>query len=245
MKIRWHKWIRKAHRWLGVLIGIQFLAWTIGGLYFSWTDLDTVHGTDRLGPPTVLQDEFQPAPVDQALAALDLGREGNFDRIELLPFSESEAVYRISYRNAGGERASQLVDAANGELRGPLSLEECLQLAESRYAGPEGTTVSSTRKLEATGPHDEYRELPLPAYAFTFDDERATTLYVAPEHARVTSVRNNRWRAFDFLWMMHTMDYESRDNFNNLLLQAFAVFGLVTILSGFALFFVSARWFRR
>ncbi len=245
MKFRWHKWIRKAHRWLGVIIGIQFLAWTMGGLYFSWTDLDTVHGSDRLGPPPTLQPGFQPASVDRALAALQPGEGGAFDRIELLPLSESSAVYRITYRNSEGTRDSQLVDAKTGELREPLNVEECLRLAEARYEGPEGIKVTSTRRLEATGPHDEYRELPLPAYAFTFDDDRKTTIYVAPSHARVTSVRNKQWRAFDFLWMMHTMDYESRDNFNNLLLQAFAVFGLVTILSGFALFFVSARWMRR
>ena len=31
--------IRKTHRYLGVFIGLQFLAWTVSGLYFSWTDL--------------------------------------------------------------------------------------------------------------------------------------------------------------------------------------------------------------
>jgi len=36
--------IRKAHRFLGVALGIQFLFWTIGGLYFSWSDLHEIHG---------------------------------------------------------------------------------------------------------------------------------------------------------------------------------------------------------
>ena len=36
--------IRKTHRYLGLIIGIQFLAWTVSGLYFSWTDLDEIHG---------------------------------------------------------------------------------------------------------------------------------------------------------------------------------------------------------
>ena len=35
--------IRKAHRYLGLFIGIQFLMWTISGLYFSWTDIDDIH----------------------------------------------------------------------------------------------------------------------------------------------------------------------------------------------------------
>ena len=36
--------IRKTHRYLGVFIGLQFLAWTVSGLYFSWTDIDEIHG---------------------------------------------------------------------------------------------------------------------------------------------------------------------------------------------------------
>ena len=36
--------IRKTHRYLGIFLGIQFLIWTISGLYFSWTDIDEIHG---------------------------------------------------------------------------------------------------------------------------------------------------------------------------------------------------------
>jgi Uncharacterized iron-regulated membrane protein len=35
---------RKVHRYLGLFLGIQFLFWTISGLYFSWTNLDEIHG---------------------------------------------------------------------------------------------------------------------------------------------------------------------------------------------------------
>ena len=36
--------IRKTHRYLGLFLGIQFLLWTISGLYFSWTNIDDIHG---------------------------------------------------------------------------------------------------------------------------------------------------------------------------------------------------------
>ena len=35
---------RKTHRFLGIFIGIQFLFWTLSGLYFSCTNLDEIHG---------------------------------------------------------------------------------------------------------------------------------------------------------------------------------------------------------
>lgn len=242
MKVRWHKWIRKAHRYLGLLIGIQFLMWTIGGLYFSWMNLDTVHGTDRLGPPPQLEASFRQASLDTILAELGQGNISRLQRVEFLVTSSTSAVYRITSADAEGETATRLFDAASGAEREPLSAEECRILATLRYGGQ--AELLSASYLEAAGPHDEYRELPLPAYAFTFDDARKTTLYVAPSHARITSVRNNQWRAFDFLWMLHTMDYSGRDNFNNWLLKGFAVFGLFTILSGFALFFASSKLFR-
>lgn len=40
--------IRKVHRYLGLAIGLQFIMWTVSGLYFSWTDLDEIHGDPYL-----------------------------------------------------------------------------------------------------------------------------------------------------------------------------------------------------
>ena len=40
--------------------------------------------------------------------------------------------------------------------------------------------------------------------------------------------------------MTHTMDYEGRDNFNTLLLRAFSLLGLLTVLSGFVLWYISS-----
>lgn len=64
---------------------------------------------------------------------------------------------------------------------------------------------------------DEHRgrEQPLPAWAVAFDHPSGATLYVAAELGTVVRVRNRKLRAFDFLWMLHTMDYHGRDDFNN------------------------------
>ena len=54
-------------------------------------------------------------------------------------------------------------------------------------------------------------------------------------------IRHLQWRWFDFLWMTHhTMDYEGRDNFNTLILRIFSLLSLITVLSGFALAFVTS-----
>jgi hypothetical protein len=41
------------------------------------------------------------------------------------------------------------------------------------------------------------------------------------------------------------MDYQGRDNFNNLALRAFSVLGLVTVASGFVLFALTTPTLRR
>jgi hypothetical protein len=45
--------------------------------------------------------------------------------------------------------------------------------------------------------------------------------------------------------MLHIMDYETRDNFNSMLLQIVLALGLVTVLSGFVLFAVTSPRLRQ
>ena len=41
------------------------------------------------------------------------------------------------------------------------------------------------------------------------------------------------------------MDYETRDDFNNKLIRAFSLLGLITVMSGFLLWFISSKTIRR
>lgn len=93
--------------------------------------------------------------------------------------------------------------------------------------------------------HHEYRENPLPAYAVHFANPNRTTVYVAAELGSVQKFRNRQWRVFDLLWMLHTMDYSTRDNFGNVLLRGFSALGLITVLSGFRLYYLSSPTLKR
>ena len=57
--------------------------------------------------------------------------------------------------------------------------------------------------------------------------------------------RTDRWRIFDFLWMLHIMDFDTRDDFNHPLLQLAAVLGLIIALSGVVFWAMTTRLFRR
>lgn len=138
---------------------------------------------------------------------------------------------------------TQLADARTGLLRSELTQTEASALAQRRFAG--SSAIERVEYLTSTNGHHEYRGKPLPAYAITFRQPAHATVYVATQLGTVQSVRTDPWRIFDVLWMLHTMDYEGRDDINNSILRAFSVLGLLTISSGFALYFVSSPWFRR
>lgn len=239
-KIRFQRMVRKAHRYLGVILGIQFLFWTLGGLYFSWTNIDQIRGTDIRAADKHLPIPLQSASLSDLLDKLRYQQPGIiFHHIQLTAVL-GKVFYEIHVHTP--DPKVLLFDAQTLEPKPPVDEQEAIAIAKDGLKNP-SEALSVEYLTQATGGH-EYREKPLPAYAVTFGAPNNTTVYVAAESGTIQSFRNNSWRVFDFLWMLHTMDYQSRDDLNNWLLRAFSIFGLVTILSGFALYFLtSRRWF--
>ena len=136
----------------------------------------------------------------------------------------------------------KLADATSGELREPLSKKEAVSIAKDNVIA--SAKIIEVNLIESADGHHEYRERPLPAYAVSFENPDCT-VYISTERGTFQTIRHDQWRGFDFLWMFHTMDYESRDDINNWLLRIFSVFGLLTVLSGFTLYFISSRTLKR
>ncbi len=238
--------IRRTHRYMGVLLGIQFFMWTIGGLYFSWSNMDEIHGDFQKKPPPLLRSPHGQYKADldfvsPSIALKNLKTKVGVDSILAVTLIDvlGKPTYRIEFLHGGHHKMYQLADAQTGTLRDPLSIDEATALAKQQYNGE--TTVKSVELIKDVNGHHEYRESPLPAVAVTFEQPMSTTVYVATEMGIVTKYRNDKWRIFDFLWMLHTMDYQTRDNLGNWLLRAFSIFGLLTICSGFTLFFISSK----
>lgn len=220
--------IRKAHRYLGLFLGIQFLLWTISGLYFSWTNIDEIHG-----------DHFkQLSPSEPSFSNL-LGTSD----IESIPTITSLELTAIADKAYYWINDSILIDAKTGEKKSEITSDEALKVA-SRYVKRD-LKVNSVLRIDSVGPHHEYRGRPLPAYEISYASDENVKAYVALKNGAFQTVRHQNWRWFDFLWMTHTMDYEGRDNFNTLVLRAFSLMGLITVLSGFSLWFISSPSIRK
>ncbi|MEQ9442763.1 MAG: hypothetical protein RIG62_27225 [Cyclobacteriaceae bacterium] len=241
MKKNRRYYIRKSHRYLGAILGIQFLLWTVGGLYFSWSSLDEIHGDHLTQPAPGIPFPTQLASPQHVLTKLQqLQPVDSLHSLQLLQVLDSP-VYQIRYYttiHGDAITKTQLAWATTGALRPAISRSEAVEIAQHVFS--EASPVEQVEYLEAVGSHHEYRSKPLPAWVITFHHPSQVSVYVAAELGTLQSIRHQAWRTFDFLWMLHTMDYSSRDNFNNWLLRSFALLGLVTILSGFILYYISS-----
>ncbi len=223
------KVVRRVHRWLAVVVGVQLLAWTAGGVYFSWTKLAAIRGEHLVRQPI-------PVPVStidwQNLAlALQPLAEASLERLESF-YLAGEPVVRVQLKTQAGRRV--FLFAANGTMLSPLDRTQAEALAKQAFL-PQAE-IASVRYLKEVPAGHEYRNRPLPAYAVTFNYPGRPTVYVAANSGEVAAIRHDDWRRFDFLWMLHTLDFRGRDDINNPWLRLASAVALVTLLSGYLLF---------
>lgn len=219
--------IRKTHRYLGLFLGIQFLFWTISGLYFSWTDIDDIHGDHYKNL------DRQPKAFKNLINPSQLNIDNGIQTIDLRDINNTP-YYWINQK--------WLFNALNGNPKSGITEEEALYVAQSYLKN--NLEVTSIEKIEEVDKHHEYRERLLPAYVISYKTDDVLKAYVSVADGQFQTVKHRRWRWFDFLWMTHTMDYESRDNFNTTVLRAFSLLGLITVLSGFLLWYTSSPTIR-
>jgi hypothetical protein len=219
--------IRQAHRYLGLFLGIQFIMWTVSGLYFSWTDIDEIHG-----------DHYRNAEM----------KHSSFEGLLSPSESTGMEVHSVELKEIAGEpyywiNHSMLHHARTGEMKKELTEAEALSIAERNMI--DGLEVEGVERITETGNHHEYRGGELPAYVISYDTPENIKAYISIEDGTFRTLRHRDWRWFDFLWMTHTMDYEGRDDFNNLVLRIFSLLGLITVMSGFVLWYISSPTIRK
>lgn len=228
MKKSKHYYIRKMHRYLGLILGIQFIFWTVSGIYFSWSNIDDIHGDQ-------FRDfETQPAAFAQLISPDSIQDSIIINTLELKDI-DGAPYYLINKHT--------LFNARTGAKKNGITKEEALAIAK-KYMQKD-LEVKEISRIDSVSKHHEYRERLLPAYVISYQHPRDVKAYVSLNEGAFQTVRHRDWRWFDFLWMTHTMDYEGRDNINNWVLRIFSALGFITVLSGFLLWFVSSRRMRQ
>jgi len=89
----------------------------------------------------------------------------------------------------------------------------------------------------------EYRGRTLPLYMIETINEESEKInvYLDPFSEEIVAIRSNQWRIWDFMWGIHIMDWNERDNISNVFLKIFSILALLSALSGIYLFFSSNK----
>jgi Na+-transporting NADH:ubiquinone oxidoreductase subunit F len=224
--------LRKLHKWLGLVIGLQVILWAASGVIFAWLDPDAVGAANsvRSVEPAVL-----PSTSVKTDPATWLNEYQPQDLYDIRAISLADRwVWRIELRDRVELRS--LDDGAR------VNVEEVWlrRLALERYAGT-GHLIAVTLQTKP----DIAARASGPVWQAQFDDAQRTALYFAADDGHFIAARTATWRLYDFFWMLHTMDYVGRDNFNNPLIITVGMATLWLSISGVLLLTRSFRWFTR
>ena len=227
--MRWKKAIHGVHRWIGLAVSLQLLAWSVGGLMFTVLDIDDVHGDferNMTPPPVIPVESVVLTPADAAREATEAGLAVEAAaRIELRQRWDRTVYLFFDQEN----QPLGAVDAGSGEVTARISADQARAAALADFA-PHASVISA-EFLEGVAP-SEFRGGAMPVYRVVLDHPKQPHIYVSPVTGQVLKHRNKPWRLFDFFWMLHIMDYNERDNFNHPLLTAMASLAVLTATTG-------------
>ena len=167
-----------------------------------------------------------------------------YNKIELVRGEQYRLPVDVEYRifdrlgvsiiekNDNGDKTYETYpDGAKVE---PLTKDEALLIASKKTSlnPTDGILINETYKGA------EFRGRDLPIFKVQTDTEDNINIYINPLTGDISAIRSDSWRLWDLFWALHIMDYQDRDNINNLLLKILSILALMTSISGIVLFFI-------
>lgn len=223
----------KLHKWLGLFIGLQILIWLSTGLYMVVVNLDFIHGDPLV--KNMQQVITMPDATGTTIADLHT-RYPSAHNIGL------RSVMGKTFYTVSTPETRLLIEPASGEVVSPLGEQSVRDIAKFHFNGDDPVIAAT---LISADPPREIGPRRLPLWRIDFDDRYSTTFYIDPDSGRLVTRRHQYWRIFDFLWMLHIMDYVNRDDAHNLLLKTAQITGLTFVLTGFWLLYFRLKPRRR
>lgn len=217
-----HHKLMRWHVWLGWLIGVPIIIWTASGLLMVAQPIETVRGNH-------LRSEMPALDAIKPVAPLLEGRQ---TKSLTLQQNEAGPFWVIAYADGGKRRA----DALTGALLPPVSAVEADALASA--ARSDGVAIRSVTRFDADKTPMDQRS-GRPSWQVVFDDD--ARFYIDADTGELLSVRTKFWRAFDFMWGLHIMDLQTREDTSHPILIGSAALALLGSILGFVMLFTRRR----
>lgn len=214
--------ISRWHIWLGWLVGLPVLMWTVTGLVMVAKPIEEVRGNHlRKDVPE------RALPADTEIAVSLPAESTRPVRAVTTQVERGETITRIAYMD--GTTARYRPD---GSAMGPLSEVEARLIVAEGIAG--GDKVTATARFAAEDVPFDFRR-PLSVWQVALAD--GTNVYVGTETGQIEAVRTRCWRTFDFVWGLHIMDLQTREDTHHPILIFFALLAVIGALFGCILMF--------
>jgi hypothetical protein len=215
--------LRRWHIWLGWVVGLPFLLWTVSGLIMVAKPIEEVRGAHLLSEPKPMRMDglaVPPAVAGVALNSLSLEpRAAGARWIVGLP-----------------DGTTRLADPRTGALLPPMSGADAVREVSARYTGT--ARVQSVTRTDPERPPLELRRN-IAAWQVRMSD--GTHFYVDADSGEVVARRTSWWRFYDLMWGLHIMDPTTREDTHNPWVIGFGIIALVTTLLALAMLPLTIR----
>jgi hypothetical protein len=223
----WRKLLIYSHRWLGIIVGVVFVAWCVSGIVLMYYGVPHLTAGERLARLPVL--DLSSARVSPAEAATQLPEPPFRLRISM---HGDRPVYRFNTGRVFGRWT--LIYADTGEPVPPLDRDAALEWLRG-YRPESAAALHYDGYLER--PY-HFTRLPalqthFPVHRIAAGDGRGTEYYVS-ERSGEAVMKTDRWtRVLGFSgYITHTFFFFRQQTWWSTLLQWLSWTGLVMCLTG-------------
>ena len=205
------------HVWLGWLVGVPILMWTLTGLFMVARPIDEVRGT-------TLRIEAEPQP----LVLPDAPAMGGPVREMRAFMQHGRPVGMVSLMDGTIRR----YDLATGQPIAEVDALGARDIVARSIKG--GDKVAQVTLFGADDVPFDFRK-PMPVWQVVLAD--GTHVYIGQQTGEVEAVRTRWWRIFDVMWGLHIMDLQAREDTSHPVLILFAALSAFGALLGCVLMF--------
>ncbi len=212
------------HIWLGWVVGLPVLMWTVTGLFMVARPINEVRGAHL---KVAAKEEALPAGSKIVLAI----PQGKPVRAITTAMERGKVTTRLDYADGSLARFGE-----DGAELPPLDEAAARALVAAQIVG--GDQVQSAAMFPASKVPFDFRQ-PMPVWQLVLED--GTRVYVGQHSGRIEAVRTRWWRAFDFMWGLHILDPQAREDTSHPLLILLAALSTIGALLGCVLLFRRRR----